>query len=166
MDQLSTDHWLERKITQTANAPTMQDRSTMQDDPNLYSWVLYHLSYVLHTTYVYICGVCIYMVYNILCQCWTCKYICTKVVAGALPLLFHWFLLVFTCQLTLTCLSMWYIWCINSYRNIDPSSSYLCVKVLARYLTVLCLWFLWRLALQITPSKRYMFEYIYGAYMA
>ena len=37
------DHWLERKITQTANA------STMQEDPNLYSGVLYHMSYVLST---------------------------------------------------------------------------------------------------------------------
>ena len=37
------DHWLEWKIAQTANASAMQDRS---GDPNLHSWVLYHLSYV------------------------------------------------------------------------------------------------------------------------
>ena len=40
------DHWMEWKIAQTANAPAMQDPSTMQEDPNLYSRVLYHLSYV------------------------------------------------------------------------------------------------------------------------
>ena len=28
------DHWLERKIVQTANASAMQDRSAMQEDPN------------------------------------------------------------------------------------------------------------------------------------
>ena len=39
------DHWLERKIAQTANAFAMQDRSAIQEDPNLYSRVLYHLSY-------------------------------------------------------------------------------------------------------------------------
>ena len=33
------DHWLERKITQTANASNMQDRSAMQEDPNLYDAV-------------------------------------------------------------------------------------------------------------------------------
>ena len=40
------DHWLEWEITQTTNASAMQDRSTMQVDPNLYSRVFYHLSYV------------------------------------------------------------------------------------------------------------------------
>ena len=39
------DHWLDQKIIQTANASAMQDRSAMQD-PNLYSRVLYCLSYV------------------------------------------------------------------------------------------------------------------------
>ena len=38
------DDWLESKIAQTANAPAVQDR---YDDPNLYRWVLYHLTYVL-----------------------------------------------------------------------------------------------------------------------
>ena len=28
-------HWLEQKIAQTANASAMQDRSVMQEDPNL-----------------------------------------------------------------------------------------------------------------------------------
>ena len=43
------DHWLERKMAQTANASAnaMQDRSAMQEDLNHYSWVLYHLSYAL-----------------------------------------------------------------------------------------------------------------------
>ena len=41
------DHCLEQKITQTAHVSTMQDRSAMQEDPNLYSRVLYHLSFVL-----------------------------------------------------------------------------------------------------------------------
>ena len=31
------DHWWERKIAQAANASAMQHRSTMQEDPNLYS---------------------------------------------------------------------------------------------------------------------------------
>ena len=31
------NHWLEQKIAQTENAPTMQDRLAMQEDPNLYS---------------------------------------------------------------------------------------------------------------------------------
>ena len=31
------DHTLEQKITQTTNASTMQDRSAIQEDPNLYS---------------------------------------------------------------------------------------------------------------------------------
>ena len=31
------DHWLERKIAQTANASIMQDRPAMQEDPNLYN---------------------------------------------------------------------------------------------------------------------------------
>ena len=39
------DHWLERKIAQTGNASAMQDRSAMQEDLNLYSQVLYRLSY-------------------------------------------------------------------------------------------------------------------------
>ena len=37
------DHWLERKMAQTVNASTVQDRS---DDPNPYKCVLYCLSYV------------------------------------------------------------------------------------------------------------------------
>ena len=37
------DHWLERKIAQT----TKQDQSAMQEHPNLYSRVLYHLSYTI-----------------------------------------------------------------------------------------------------------------------
>ena len=40
------DHWLERKIAQTVNTSAMQDQSAMQEDPNLYSLVLYYLSYV------------------------------------------------------------------------------------------------------------------------
>ena len=36
------DLWLERKITQAANASAVQDRS---GDPNLYRWILYPLSY-------------------------------------------------------------------------------------------------------------------------
>ena len=44
-DGPAVDNWLEWKIAQTANASTMQDRSAMQKDPNLYSYVLYHLSY-------------------------------------------------------------------------------------------------------------------------
>ena len=40
------DHILEWKIAQTANATAMQDRSAMQEDPNLYSRVIYYLSYV------------------------------------------------------------------------------------------------------------------------
>ena len=43
----SLDHWLERKIAQTTNTSAMQDRSTMQPDPNFYSWMFYHLSYEL-----------------------------------------------------------------------------------------------------------------------
>ena len=39
------DHWLEWKVAQTANASAMQDRSIMQEDPNLYSKVLYRLSF-------------------------------------------------------------------------------------------------------------------------
>ena len=42
-DRPVVDHWLERKMTQTANATTVQIQS---GDPNLYSWVLYRLSYV------------------------------------------------------------------------------------------------------------------------
>ena len=45
-DRPVEDHWLEWKIVQTTNASSMQDRSTTQEHPNLYSWVLYHLSYV------------------------------------------------------------------------------------------------------------------------
>ena len=45
--QLLSHHaYVEQKITQTTNASTMQDRSAMQEDPNRYSRVLYHLSYV------------------------------------------------------------------------------------------------------------------------
>ena len=40
------DLWLEWKIAQTANAFAMQDRSAMHEDPNLYSRVLYRLSYI------------------------------------------------------------------------------------------------------------------------
>ena len=40
-------HRLEWKIAQTANASAIQDRSVMPEDPNLYSRVLYRLSYVL-----------------------------------------------------------------------------------------------------------------------
>ena len=39
-------HWLKQKITQTANASAIQYRSDMQEDPNLYSSVLYCLSYL------------------------------------------------------------------------------------------------------------------------
>ena len=42
-DRPAVDHWLEKKIAQTANATAVQDRS---GDPNLYSWVFYHVSYV------------------------------------------------------------------------------------------------------------------------
>ena len=45
-DEPVVDHWLDWKIAQTANASAMQDWSVMQEDPNLYSKVLYHLSYV------------------------------------------------------------------------------------------------------------------------
>ena len=41
------DHWLEWKIAQTANPSTMQDRSAMQEDPNIYSKVLYRVSHIL-----------------------------------------------------------------------------------------------------------------------
>ena len=41
------DDWLEQKIAQSANASTMQDRSAMHEDTNLYSRVLYHMGYVL-----------------------------------------------------------------------------------------------------------------------
>ena len=37
------DHWFERKIAQTANAPTMQ--AWLDDDPNIYKRLLYRLSY-------------------------------------------------------------------------------------------------------------------------
>ena len=40
------DHWMERKISQTANASAMQDQSAMQEDPNRYSRVLYCLTYI------------------------------------------------------------------------------------------------------------------------
>ena len=43
---LVVDHWLEQKVAQTANDSAMQDRTAMQEDQNLYSWMLYHLSYV------------------------------------------------------------------------------------------------------------------------
>ena len=39
-DGLVVDNWLEQKIAQTENA------SAMQKDPNLYSRVLYRLSYI------------------------------------------------------------------------------------------------------------------------
>ena len=38
-------HWLERKIAQTAIEPAVQDQSAMKEDSNLYSKVLYILSY-------------------------------------------------------------------------------------------------------------------------
>ena len=37
------DHWLEWKVAQTANATSVQDRS---DDPKIYRWMLYRLTYV------------------------------------------------------------------------------------------------------------------------
>ena len=40
------NHWLDRKIVQTAKASATQDRSTIEEDPNIYSRVLYGLSYV------------------------------------------------------------------------------------------------------------------------
>ena len=40
------DHWLEQKKDQTENVSTMQDKSSMQEDPNRYSRMLYRLSYV------------------------------------------------------------------------------------------------------------------------
>ena len=43
----AVDHWLDQKIAKTANASTMEDRSAMQKDPNLYNRVLYRLSYIL-----------------------------------------------------------------------------------------------------------------------
>ena len=46
LDEPVVGHWLEWNISQTANASAMQDRSVMQEDPNLYSRVLYCLSYV------------------------------------------------------------------------------------------------------------------------
>ena len=45
-DGLVVDQWFEQKIAQTANASAMQDRSAMQEDPNHYRRVLYHLTYV------------------------------------------------------------------------------------------------------------------------
>ena len=42
-DRPVVDHWMEWKITQTANASIMQDWSAMQEDPNLYNWVLHRL---------------------------------------------------------------------------------------------------------------------------
>ena len=49
------DYWLEQKIAQTANAPTMQERSTMQEDSNLYSRVPYRLSSVPSPSITYQC---------------------------------------------------------------------------------------------------------------
>ena len=46
IDGAIVDHWLERKIAQTANVSAMQDRSAMWEDPNLYSRVLYRPSYI------------------------------------------------------------------------------------------------------------------------
>ena len=43
LDGPIVDHWLEWKIAQNANAPAVQDRSAMQEDPNLYSRVLGYL---------------------------------------------------------------------------------------------------------------------------
>ena len=40
------DHWLERKIAPTANASTRQNQPAMHEYLNLYSRVLYCLSYV------------------------------------------------------------------------------------------------------------------------
>ena len=45
-DEPVVDHWLEGKIAQIENASAMEDQSAMQEDPNLYSWVLYCLSYI------------------------------------------------------------------------------------------------------------------------
>ena len=39
------DHWLKWRIAQTVNASVVQDRSAMQEDPSIYSRVLYRLSY-------------------------------------------------------------------------------------------------------------------------
>ena len=44
-DEPVVDHLLQQKIAQIANASIMQDQSAMQEVPNLYSRVLYHLSY-------------------------------------------------------------------------------------------------------------------------
>ena len=41
------DDWLEWKRAHTTNASAIQDQSAMQGDPNLYSRVLYCLSYLL-----------------------------------------------------------------------------------------------------------------------
>ena len=48
------DHWLEWKIAQTANASTILDRFAIQEDPNLYSRMLYCLSYVPPLSYVHV----------------------------------------------------------------------------------------------------------------
>ena len=40
------DHWLDWKIAQAANDSAMQDQSAMQEDPNHYSQVLFHRTYV------------------------------------------------------------------------------------------------------------------------
>ena len=45
-------HWLEHKIAQTANASAMQNPSAMQADQNLYSRVLYHLTYIAPLFYI------------------------------------------------------------------------------------------------------------------
>ena len=45
IDTPIVNHWLERKITQIENASAMQDRSTTEEDLNLYIRVLYRLSY-------------------------------------------------------------------------------------------------------------------------
>ena len=44
LDGSVVDHRLKQKMALTANACVMQDRSAMQEDPNVYSCVLYCLS--------------------------------------------------------------------------------------------------------------------------
>ena len=67
----AVDHCVERKTAQTANASAIQDRSAMQEDPTLYSRVLYHLSYVpLHNGCVNIC------VWIYVCMC---VYVCVEI---------------------------------------------------------------------------------------
>ena len=48
------DHWLEEKIAQTENAFAMEDRSGLQEDPNLYSGVLYCLRSTFIRLFIYL----------------------------------------------------------------------------------------------------------------